>query len=171
MNIPALLAVGAVAALTLSACGSSSSTTTAPQAAASSGTTSAHGFHVASTSLGRVVVDAQGRTVYLLTADSMNHSTCDAGCQQYWPPVPTAHGSGVTAKIASTALPGGGSTATVGGWPVYTYVGDQAPGDVTGEGVATYGGIWYAISPSGKPVTKAGAASSSSSPAYQGRAY
>ena len=86
MKIPALLAVGAVSALTLSACGSSSSTTTAQQGATSSGTTSAHGLHVASTSLGRVVVDAQGRTVYLLTADSTNHATCDASCQHYWPP-------------------------------------------------------------------------------------
>lgn len=142
-----------------------------PQGAASSGTTSAHGFHVASTSLGRVVVDAQGRTVYLLTADGMNHATCDASCQQYWPPVPAAHGSGVTAKIATTALPGGGTTATVGGRPVYTYIGDHTAGDVTGEGVATFGGTWYALSPSGTPVTKAPAGSSSSSPATQGRTY
>ena len=165
MKIPALLAVGAVSALTLSACGSSSSATTAPQGAAASGTTSAHGFHVASTSLGRVVVDAQGRTVYLLTADSMNHATCDAGCQQYWPPVAAGRGSGVTAKVASTALPGGGSTATVGGRPVYTYSGDQNAGDVNGEGVNEFGGTWYAISPTGTPVTEA-PASGSSSPAY-----
>jgi predicted lipoprotein with Yx(FWY)xxD motif len=171
MNIPALLAVGAVSALTLSACGSSSYTA-APQAAAPSGTTSAHGFHVASTSLGRVVVDAQGRTVYMLTADSMNHATCDAGCQQYWPPAPTGHGSGVTAKVAATALPGGGSTATVGGRPVYTYSGDQNAGDVNGEGVNEFGGTWYAISPTGTPVTQAGAAgSSSSAPAYQPHSY
>jgi predicted lipoprotein with Yx(FWY)xxD motif len=169
MKIPTLLAVGAVSVLTLTACGTSSSTRS--QTAAAGGPTSAAGLHLADTSLGRVVVDARGRTVYLLTADTHNHATCDAGCQQYWPPVPAGRGSGITAKVASTALPGGGSTATVGGWPVYTYVGDQAPGDVTGEGVATYGGIWYAISPSGKPVMKTGASSASSSPASQPHTY
>ncbi len=172
MNIPALLAVGAVSALTLSACGSSSSTATTQQGAAPSGATSAHGLHVASTSLGRVIVDAQGRTVYLLTADSMNHATCDASCQHYWPPVPSGHGSGVTATIASTALPGGGTTGTVAGLPVYTYSGDHQAGDVNGEGVDEFGGTWYAVSPSGTPITHAGAASSSSSaPAYPGRGY
>ncbi len=171
MKIPALLAVGAVSALTLSACGSSSSATTAPQGAAASGTTSAHGFHVASTSLGRVVVDAQGRTVYLLTADSMNHATCDAGCQQYWPPVASGRAAGLSAKVGTTALPGGGTTATVAGWPVYTYVGDHQPGDVSGEGVRTFGGTWYALSASGTPVRQAAGSSASSSPAYQPHTY
>lgn len=174
MKIIALSVLGAAAALTLTACGGSSGggyTGTAQQGA-SAGTTSARGLHVASTSLGRVVVDAQGRTVYLLTADSMNHSTCDASCQSYWPPVPSGHGAGVTAKVASTALPGGGSTETVGGWPVYTYVGDHNPGDVSGEGVQTFGGTWYAVSPAGTPVKQAaGAGAPSSSPTYQRHGY
>ena len=38
------------------------------------------------------------------------------------------------------------------GWPLYTFVKDKAPGDVAGEGVKTFGGTWYAVSPSGKPV-------------------
>ena len=86
MKIIALSVLGAAAALTLSACGGSSSSTTATQQGASAATTSARGLHVASTSLGRVVVDAQGRTVYVLSADSTNHATCDASCQHYWPP-------------------------------------------------------------------------------------
>lgn len=171
MRIPALLAVGAVSALTLSACGSSSSTTATQQAATSSGTTSVQGLHVADTSLGKVVVDAQGRTVYLLTADTRDHATCDASCQHYWPPTTPGHAKGLMAAVASTSLPGGGSTDTVGGIPVYTYSGDHAPGDVNGEGVAEFGGTWYAVSPSGTPVLHAGASSSSSSPAYQGRNY
>jgi predicted lipoprotein with Yx(FWY)xxD motif len=165
MKIPAVLVVGAVSALTLSACGSSSSTTATSQGASSAGATSAQGLHVASTSLGKVVVDANGMTVYLFGADSKNHATCDASCQNYWPPTPAGKASGLAATVGSTALPGGGTTGTVGGWPVYTYIGDHKPGDVTGEGVNTYGGIWYAISPSGTPVKQAGA-SSSSSPAY-----
>ncbi|MFZ2012332.1 MAG: hypothetical protein WAV00_00735 [Nocardioides sp.] len=171
MKIIALSVLAAAAALTLAACGGSSSSTTATQQGASAGTTSARGLHVATTSLGRVVVDAQGRTVYLLTADSMNHATCNASCQGYWPPVPSGHGAGLSAEVASTALPGGGRTVTVGGWPVYTYVGDHNPGDVSGEGVNTFGGIWYAVSPSGTPVKQAGGASPSSSPSYQRHGY
>jgi hypothetical protein len=78
----------------------------------------------------------------------------------------------VTAKVASTATTGGSKIATVGGWPVYTFIQDQKPGDVTGEGMANFGGVWYAVSPSGQPVKAAGgsspSASTSSAPAYGG---
>ena len=171
MKIIALSVVGAAAAVTLSACGAGSGYTAATTQPAG-GTSSTGGLHTATTSLGRVVVDAQGRTVYLLTADSHDHATCDAGCQQYWPPVSAAGGGpGLSAHVGSAALPGGGTTATVAGHPVYTYVGDHKPGDVTGEGVATFGGTWYALSSSGTPVTTPGGSSGSSSPAYQPHGY
>ena len=101
----------------------------------------------------------------------MDHAICNASCQSYWPPVTSGHGAGLTAKVASTPLPGGGRTETVGGWPVSTYVGDHNPGDVSGEGVNTFGGIWWAVSPSGTPVKQAGGASPSSSPSYQSHGY
>jgi predicted lipoprotein with Yx(FWY)xxD motif len=168
------MAVAAAPLILVSACGSNSSTTASPPsggASSPSGTTS--GLHVASTSLGKVLVDAKGMTVYLLTADSSGHSTCSAACLQYWPPVaPGTAASTVTGKVASTTTPGGPKIATVGGWPVYTFIQDQKPGDVTGEGVATFGGIWYAVSPAGQPVKAAGGsspgASSSSAPTGHG---
>ncbi len=173
MKTLAILAVGATAALTLSACGGNSSTTTTPAASGTSGsTTSAAGLHVASTSLGRVLVDSSGMTVYMLTADSPGHSSCSSACLTYWPAVaPGAKASTVTAKVASTATSSGSKIATAGGWPLYTFVQDQKPGDVTGEGVATFGGVWYAVSPSGQPVKGSGASSSSSGSAPQGRGY
>ena len=129
----------------------------------------AAGLHVASTSLGDVLVDSAGRTVYMLTADSPGHSSCSSACLAYWPPVaPASHTSTVTAKVATTTTPSGAKIATAGGWPLYTFVQDQKPGDVTGEGVATFGGIWYAVSPSGQPVT--GSASSPSSSPWCPRA-
>jgi predicted lipoprotein with Yx(FWY)xxD motif len=163
MKIHTLAAVAAVSLLTLSACGSGSSSSTAGQAGTSAKGATTGGLHVASTSLGKVVVDGQGRTVYMLSADSKNHATCDASCQHYWPPTASGKASGVTAAVASTSLPGGGSTGTVGGWPVYTYSGDQAAGDVTGEGINEFGGTWYAVSPSGTPVMPGGSSSPSSS--------
>ncbi len=120
---------------------------------------------VATTSIGRVLVDARGRTLYLLTADSPGHATCNAQCLAYWPPVPVpgslpARLAGVPARIGSTALPTGGRTVTAGGWPLYTFVKDTAPGDVTGQGVASFGGVWYAVSPAGRAVRAAPAATS-----------
>lgn len=166
MKIPALMAVAAASLLTLSACGSGSSTTADPPSAggASSTPAAAGGLHVADTSLGKVLVDAHGHTVYMLTADSAGTSTCSSACLTYWPPVaPGKAASTVTGKVASTTTTSGGTIATVGGWPLYTFVQDQKPGDVTGEGISNFGGVWYAVSPSGQPVKSAGAASSSSS--------
>lgn len=179
MKVYSLAAVAAVSVLTLSACGSGSSSTNAgttgggsssPKPASTTG-----GLHVASTSLGKVVVDGSGMTVYMLTADKPNHSSCSAACLAYWPPVAPSKASGISAQTGSTSTMSGGTTATVGGWPVYTFAQDQKPGDVTGEGVKTFGGTWYAISASGKPVKPGGSNSpkspaSSSSSAY-GRGY
>ncbi len=171
MKIPALMAVTAAALLTLSACGSSSSTTASPPAGGAntgSPAAAASGLHVADTSLGKVLVDARGETVYMFTPDSSGKSTCDSSCLQYWPPVaPGKAASTVTGKVASTSTTAGGQIATVGGWPVYTFTQDQKPGDVTGEGFSDFGGVWYAVSASGQPVKGPGGASSSS-PAYSG---
>jgi predicted lipoprotein with Yx(FWY)xxD motif len=149
MKIPALAGLLAASAVTLSACGGGASSTTA-----GSPSTPSQGLHTASTSLGKVLVDGAGKTVYMLSADGANKSTCDATCLAVWPAVVPGHAKlGVT--TGSTKTPGGAMTATVGGQPVYTFVNDHGPGDVTGEGLNEFGGTWYAVSASGKPVTKA----------------
>jgi predicted lipoprotein with Yx(FWY)xxD motif len=174
MKHPALLALAAAPVLVLSACGSSSSSSTATDSGGGTGTgstppavnhqASGHGLHVASTSLGKVLVDANGRTVYMFSPDSAGTSTCDATCLQYWPPVaPGKAAATVTGKVASTSTTAGGKIATVGGWPVYTFIEDQQPGDVKGEGFSDFGGVWYAVSPSGQPVKSATPAQPSSS--------
>jgi predicted lipoprotein with Yx(FWY)xxD motif len=171
MKIPALMAVAAASLLTLSACGSSSSTTATPAGGggASSAPATGSGLHVADTSLGKVLVDANGRTVYMFSPDSSGKSTCDSSCLQYWPPVaPGKAASTVTGKVASTSTTAGGKIATVAGWPLYTFIQDQQPGDVAGEGFNDFGGVWYAVSPSGQPVKGAGSSSSSSAPTRGG---
>ena len=161
------VALGPLLLLGLAACGGGGSGYGAAPTPASTSAAAGSGgavVKVASTSLGKVLVDGQGRTLYLLTADSPNHSSCNTQCLAYWPAV-TPGGTvphsvpGVTAPLASTAVAGGGSTLTAGGWPLYTFVQDSAPGDVTGEGVASFGGTWWAVSPAGQPV-KAGSGSS-----------
>jgi predicted lipoprotein with Yx(FWY)xxD motif len=177
MKIPALMAVTAASLLTLSACGSSSSTTASPpsggtNANANVAASAANGLHVATTSLGKVLADAGGNTVYMFSTDSSGKSTCNATCLQYWPPVaPGKAAPTVTGKVASTTTTTGGKVATVAGWPVYTFSQDHKPGDITGEGFSDFGGVWYAVSPSGQPLKAAGGSSpsgSSSAPTYGG---
>jgi predicted lipoprotein with Yx(FWY)xxD motif len=157
--------VGAAAmALFVAACGNGSSTNTASTPTSSnSSTQSSSGavLGVASTSLGDVLVDGQGLTVYMLTADSPNHSSCSASCLAYWPLV-AAPGSGsvpsisgIGAKLGVTKATNGESMLTANGWPLYTFANDEAPGDVEGQGVKTFGGTWYALSPAGEPIQSA----------------
>lgn len=143
----ATLALGA--ALALAGCGSGSSSDTSGNAEQSGS------IHVSQTSLGKVLVDGDGMTVYLLTSDKPNQSNCNSTCLSAWPLVPASqgqHAKGVTAKVDHTAATSGTQIATVGGWPLYTYAQDAQPGDVTGEGIRSFGGVWYAVSPNGKPV-------------------
>ena len=176
--------LGAAATLMLvAACGSNTnassvSTGSVTPGAGSSATTSASvsgAVGVATTSLGPVLVDSKGFTVYMLTADSKGHSTCSAQCLQKWPLVPAPAGSdvsqapGVSAALATTKATSGALMLTAGGWPLYTFVKDTAPGQVAGEGVNAFGGTWYAVSPSGAPVMAAAApppASTTSGGAY-----
>ena len=171
--------LGAAAALMLAAaCGTSTSTTpSAASGAPARAIPAAPGgvLGVATTSLGPVLVDGKGLTVYMLTADSPGHSTCSAACLQYWPPVtgtaPTSI-KGITATLSVTKTTSGTSMVTAAGWPLYTFVKDSAPGDVTGEGVKSFGGTWYAVSPSGKAVTgPAKAAPATTSGSSGGGAY
>jgi len=147
--------LGAAAMLLLaSACGS-----TVTPGVGTTPTTPGGVLGVATTSLGPVLVDSKGLTVYLLTADTPGHSSCSTQCLEFWPLVPAPAGTGVTAvpgisaALSTAKATSGASMLTAGGWPLYTFVKDKAPGDVTGQGVKTFGGTWYAVSPSGTAVT------------------
>jgi predicted lipoprotein with Yx(FWY)xxD motif len=155
--------VGAAAVtLVVAACGSSDSSGSTTPSSPDSSTQGASGavLGVASTSLGDVLVDGQGLTVYMLTADSPKHSSCSSDCLEYWPPVAAPSSgapsvSGISATLDVTKSTSGESMLTANGWPLYTFANDQAPGDVNGEGVQTFGGTWYALSPAGQPIKAA----------------
>jgi predicted lipoprotein with Yx(FWY)xxD motif len=170
MKIPTLVAVSATALLTLSACGSGSSSTTAQQP--TSGGQHGSRLSVAQTSLGKVLVDGRGMTLYTLSADGRDHSTCSSQCLQFWPAVAPAGAGKLSVSSGSTTTPDGTAIATVAGHPVYTFSQDQKPGDVTGEGLNEFGGTWYAVAPDGATVTgrSTSPAGSPSSPST-GRGY
>jgi predicted lipoprotein with Yx(FWY)xxD motif len=156
--------VGAVViALLVAACGSSSSSSGSRPSSSDSSTSGSSGavLGVASTSLGQVLVDGQGLTVYMLTADSPDHSSCSSDCLAYWPLVAAPSGgsvpsiSGISANLGVTQATNGQSMLTANGWPLYTFASDEAPGDVEGQGAQTFGGTWYALSPAGQPIKTA----------------
>lgn len=104
------------------------------------------------TSLGSILVNSSGRTLYVFTRDHGNKNSCAAisGCSSAWPSLkasgrPTA-GSGVKASLLSTTS---GHQVTYAGHPLYTYSGDSGPGQTSYVGVTAFGGTWYAINASG----------------------
>jgi predicted lipoprotein with Yx(FWY)xxD motif len=114
---------------------------------------------VANTRLGRILVDAKGRTLYLFAADGGTKSTCNStACVQYWPPVLTKGapqaGAGVSASLLGTTTRKDGKTeVTYAGHPLYYFISDMKAGDVTGQGIDGFGGPWYVVSPSGIRIT------------------
>ena len=114
----------------------------ASEAPAAAGTTVALG----TTSLGEVLVDGKGMTLYMFTADADGKSACSGDCLASWP---VLAGEGVTpgagldaADFGTITRDDGSSQVTFFDMPLYTFVGDKAPGDVTGQGV---GGKWYVL--------------------------
>ncbi len=133
------------------------STAAAAPAADSSGSGAAT-IATSKTDLGTILVDGQGRTLYLWVADNGDQSTCNGGCAQAWPPVLTdgapKAGSGVTASLLGTTKRDDGKTeVTYHGHPLYTFVQDQAPGDTTGQGSDGFGADWWVVAPSGQAIT------------------
>jgi predicted lipoprotein with Yx(FWY)xxD motif len=127
----------------------------ARSATRSSATVSVH-----KTTLGMVLVAANGHTLYLFRKDRNDTSACSASCAKFWPPLitrskPTA-GMGVKASLLGTTRRSNGSMqVTYNRHPLYTYALDKGAGQTKGEGVAAFGAKWYALSADGTAIVKA----------------
>jgi predicted lipoprotein with Yx(FWY)xxD motif len=110
-----------------------------------------------STGLGRVLVDAHGKTLYVWAHDKGSKSTCNGDCAVYWPPL-IAHGKSAAAGGVKAGLLGmsrrndGRMQVTYAGHPLYYFVQDRKPGQTKGEGLTGFGGRWDPVSISGKAV-------------------
>ena len=111
-------------------------------------------MQAADSSLGEVLVDAEGRTLYLFEADSGTTSSCTGGCETAWPPLtvtgaPVA-GTGLDAtKLGTAKRPDGSDQVTYNAHLLYRFSGDTAPGTTNGQGV---GNLWFAVSPEGEKI-------------------
>jgi predicted lipoprotein with Yx(FWY)xxD motif len=177
---PGSLAAGvllAAAAMAAAGCSSSSSGSgsTQPAAPASSGngryggasssaaaSAAAAAVKTGTSARGAILTDATGRALYLFEKDTGGKSACYGACAQGWPPLLTtgtpAAGAGATASLVGTVKRTDGTVqVTYAGHPLYYFVQDTKPGDITGEGVQAFGAGWDLISPAGKKIEKPGA--------------
>ena len=119
---------------------------------------------VASTNLGKILVDSKGRTIYLFKKDRGTKSACSGDCATDWPPVrasgkPSGGGGANASLVSTTKRSDGEPQVTYNGHPLYLFEGDHSPGDTNGQGLTAFGAGWYAVSSAGDQVS--GTASSS----------
>jgi predicted lipoprotein with Yx(FWY)xxD motif len=111
------------------------------------------------TSLGKILVNGRGFTVYMFTRDGRNKDNCvkAPGCTSVWPPVTTVGrpilGPGLKRSLVGTiTLAHGAKQVTYGGHPLYTYSADFGPGDTSYVSFPQFGGTWYAVNAKGRAV-------------------
>ena len=142
--------------LLAAACGGSSSTSSASPSPSPVAT----GTKIAvatNAKLGSILVDDKGMTVYLWVGDKGKESTCYTSCATAWPPVLTdgapQAGTGVQASLLGTTTRTDGKVeVTYAGHPLYYFIKDKAPGDVTGQGSNGFGALWWVLAPSGAAI-------------------
>ncbi|HEY2312919.1 MAG TPA: hypothetical protein VGH96_04850, partial [Streptosporangiaceae bacterium] len=105
--------------------------------AQASSTSSGAGLLAASIGGKTVLTNAAGRTLYLFAPDAKNKSVCYGTCATYWPPVPgpLRAGAGVTGTLGTITRTDGSTQETYDRHPLYTYVGDSAPGQDYGNNI------------------------------------
>jgi predicted lipoprotein with Yx(FWY)xxD motif len=154
-SIPLLLVLALVGA-----CADGASTTTAgatatTEAAAATTTAAAataEAIAVSSTDLGDILVDGEGRTLYLFNPDAQGDPTCYDECADAWPALveEVSAGDGVDASLLGSATRTDGAIqVTYNGWPLYYFSGDVAPGDTNGQGLND---VWWVVDATGTAV-------------------
>src|SRR5436190_7024720 len=111
------------------------------------------------TSLGKVLTNKNGRTLYLFEKDRRGKSACTGSCVSFWPPLLTTAkprpGAAVKASLLGTIRRSDGRMqVTYRGHPLYTFSLDKRAGQTNGEGLDDFGAHWYAVSPAGSKVVK-----------------
>jgi len=100
-----------------------------------------------------VLTTVKGFTLYWFAPDTSTRSNCNGTCAGYWPPVtvtgPPAPGPGVTGKLGTIKRSDGTIQVTYNGHPLYTYVGDTAPGQAFGNNLNLNGGLWHEMTAHG----------------------
>lgn len=105
--------------------------------------------------LGTILVAAEGMTLYDFHKDKGGKSSCYGACAGTWPPLltegkPQVEGGAQAGMLGTTKRKDGTVQVTYAGWPLYTYIGDQKPGEANGNDIDEFGAEWYALQPNGQ---------------------
>lgn len=162
LSLAAATAAVSLTAFAVAACGSTSNEApgSAPVPKTPDGRTATLGV-ANNGNLGKILDDSKGRTLYLFAKDSVGESACTGACASAWPPLRAGGkpivGAGASASIVGTTPRSDGRPqVTYKGHPLYTYTGDQNPGDTNGQGLTVFGGGWFALSPVGDQISGTG---------------
>jgi predicted lipoprotein with Yx(FWY)xxD motif len=123
------------------------------------GSTSRATVKAHSSSLGKMLVDAKGRTLYLFEKDKGRRSACYGQCAKFWPPLltvgkPTAAAGSRASLLGTTRRTNGSMQVTYAGHPLYRFLEDKKPGETKGEGSKLFGAGWYVVRPTGMKIDK-----------------
>jgi predicted lipoprotein with Yx(FWY)xxD motif len=104
---------------------------------------------------GKIVVDGNGRTVYVFDKDTSGTSNCSGDCLAKWPVVAAGEGTpqldGIDASLVSTITRSDGTKQlAIKGLPLYLFASDTQPGEAKGQAV---GGVWWVVGPDGQKIT------------------
>ena len=159
MQARPLAAAGLVlGSLLIAACGGSSPSTAASSPSPSAAVAGGAKVAVATNAkYGQILVDDKGITLYLFVADTGTSSTCYSSCASIWPPLLTVGapqaGTGADQSLVGTTTRTDGKVeVTYAGHPLYSYVGDAHPGDITGQALNQFGAEWYVVGPGGSKI-------------------
>jgi predicted lipoprotein with Yx(FWY)xxD motif len=150
----------APAASAPAASASANSPTPAPTTAATAAATPVAPASVVASQnagLGTILTNAQGRTLYYFLPERGGKIVCSSSaCTAYWPPALTAAGTptggaGVTGQLSIISRGGGAQQIAYDSWPLYTFAGDSAAGQTSGQGVVGFGGKWLVATPGLQP--------------------
>ena len=111
--------------------------------------------------LGTILVDSRGRTLYLFGKDTKGKSACSGKCASFWPPLvtsgkPRVAGNARASLIGTTKRADGRLQVTYKHHPLYRFAKDTGKGQTNGEGIDAFGAHWYVVSPAGNKIVKSG---------------
>jgi predicted lipoprotein with Yx(FWY)xxD motif len=93
-------------------------------------------------------INSASRTVYVFDADlqSPGNSVCNDQCAMNWPPLIAPSGN-LPSPYSAVVRQDGRHQLAYQGRPLYTFVGDGAPGQTNGDGLDAFGGLWHIARP------------------------
>jgi predicted lipoprotein with Yx(FWY)xxD motif len=161
------LPVAAAAAAAVAACssaGASSPSSSGSSTSSSPAAATANSVKTAKIGGATVLTSSKGFTLYSFAPDTATKSNCNGTCAQNWPPVKgPVTATGVTGTFGTIKRSDGSTQATFDAHPLYTFVGDTAPGQAKGNGLNAAGGLWHEITTSGTAAAAPAGGSSSGS--------